>query len=75
MKTIVVHSKSAEDARFLIRFARKMKMSARFLTEEEMEDRWLANMVDEAEKEGGEVPIEKIFTKLRKNENNRQGKI
>ncbi|MBW8050020.1 MAG: hypothetical protein FVQ77_06715 [Cytophagales bacterium] len=66
MKTIVIQSANDEDSSFLLKFARKMKMKARFIDEEELEDRWLAKLIDEGMKEEGEIPVEKVLDKLRK---------
>lgn len=66
MKTIIIQSGNDEDARFLVKFAGKLKMKARLIDENELEDRWLATLIDEGMKEEGEIPVEKVLDKLRK---------
>lgn len=67
MKTIIIRAKNKKETDLILQMARKMKMRGRYLSEEKMEDRWLASMIDEAEAEGGEVPKEKIMRLLKKN--------
>lgn len=71
MKTILIQSNSEEDARFVMKFARKMRMKARWVTDQEMEDRWLGKMIDDGMKEKGEIPLGKFLEKIRKNGSHR----
>jgi hypothetical protein len=66
MKTILIKSRNDADANLIVRYARKMKMKARFLSEKEADDVYLARLIDEGMAEEGEVPLESIRKKLRR---------
>lgn len=60
MKTIIIKSRNDEDAEIILKFARKMKMKARYLTQEELDDAYLVHLIDEGMEEEGEVPLEDV---------------
>jgi len=65
MKTILIKSGNDADANLIMRYARRMKMKARVLSEKETDDVYLARLIDEGMTEKGEVPLEKVRKKLR----------
>lgn len=67
MKTIIIQSKNKKETDLILELARKMRMRGRYLSDEQLEDKWLAKMIREAEDEGGEVPREKVMRLLKKN--------
>ena len=67
MKTVIIQSKNKKETDLILEVARKMNMRGRYLSEEKLEDQWLAKMIREAEDEGGEVPKEKVMRLLKKN--------
>ena len=69
MNTIIIQSKNKKETDLLLELARKMKLRGRYLSDETIEDNWLAGKIKEAEDEGGEVAKEKIMAILKKNGN------
>ena len=67
MSILIAKLKNEADANFVAQFIRKVRGKARVLKEEELENQWMIQMIDEAEKEGGEVPEEEIVKILKKN--------
>ena len=67
VKTIIIQSKNKKETDLILELARKLRMRGRYLSEEQLEDKWLARMIQEAETEGGEVPREKVMRLLKKN--------
>jgi len=67
VKTVIIQSKNKRETDLILQVARKMKMRGRYLSDEKLEDQWLARMIKEAEEEGGEVPREKVMRLLKKN--------
>jgi len=59
--------KNEADADFVAQFIRMVRGKAKVLNEEELENQWMIKMIDEAEKEGGEVPEEDIVKILKQN--------
>lgn len=66
MKTIILKPKEESQSKLVMSLMKELKIPARFMTEEEVEDAYLARMIDEGMKEKGEVPLEQIRKKLRK---------
>jgi len=64
MKTAIINIKNKEDENFLKALFRKMKIKARILSVEEMEDIVLGKMIDEGMK--GETVSEKSVMRLLK---------
>ena len=49
MKTVIIQSKNKRETDLILQVARKMKMRGRYLSDEKLEDQWLARMIKEAE--------------------------
>ena len=67
MSILIAKLRNEDDADFVAQFIRRFRGKARVLKEEELENEWMIKMIDEAEKEGGEVPEEEIVKILKQN--------
>ncbi len=75
MSVLIARFSSKHDAKISARNARKHKGTVKLIEDDAWEDLMLGKMIDEAEKEGGEVPVEKILTKLRSNGSDRKTRL
>src|SRR5450432_2252533 len=66
MKTIVVEPREAKQSKLVMTLMKELNIPAKLLSTRELEDEWMARMIDEGMKENGEVPSEKIRAQLRK---------
>jgi hypothetical protein len=66
MKTFIIQSKEESKTNLVLSLLKQLKMKARLLTEEELEDAYLARLIDEGMAEKGEVPLSDLRKKLRK---------
>lgn len=65
MQTIIIQPKEETQTNLILKLLKQLKLKARFVSNEELEDAYLAKLIDEGVKEGGEVPLEEIKKKLR----------
>jgi len=76
MSIVIATLENKNDANFVARFARKFNGSrVRVMNEEEMENRWMLKMIDEAENEGGEISEAEIMKTLKRNGTKIQTKV
>ena len=66
MKTFIIQSKEESKTTLVLSLLKQLKIKARLLSEEELEDTYLARLIDEGMGEKGEVPLSEIRKKLRK---------
>jgi len=66
MKTIIFQTNEEKKTNLLLNLMRELKVKARILSEEDMEDVYLARLIDEGMKEKGEIPLARIRRTLRK---------
>ena len=67
MRTVLVAEfENKKDASVAAKYLLTLRSKVRMMKEEEYEDSLLAKLIDEGMEEEGEVPIEKIYKKLRK---------
>ena len=65
MKTFIIQSKEESKTTLVLSLLNQLKIKARLLSEE-MEDAYLARLIDEGMEEKGEVPLSELRKKLRK---------
>ncbi len=65
MKTIIFQAKDS-NTNLILSLLKQLKIKAKLLSDDDLEDAWLARLIDEGMKEKGEVPISEIHRKLRK---------
>ena len=65
MKTIIFMAKDS-NTNLILSLLKQLKIKAKLLSDDDLEDAWLARLIDEGMKEKGEVPISEIHRKLRK---------
>lgn len=65
MQTIIIQPKEETQTNLILKLLKQLKLKARFVSNEELEDAYLAKLIDEGVKEGGEVPLAEIKKKLR----------
>jgi hypothetical protein len=66
MKTFIIQSKEESKTNLVLSLLKQLKIKARLLSEDELEDAYLARLIDEGMKEKGTVPMSEIRKKLRK---------
>lgn len=71
MSILILEFEEKKDASQILKLAKERKGKGRLIKEGEWEDFMLGKLIEKSEAEGGEVPLEKVFQKLRKNGNNR----
>lgn len=67
MNFVIAKLRNEKDAAFIAKYVRKFKGKARVINEEEVEKKWMLNMIEEAELEGGEVSEKEILKTLKQN--------
>jgi hypothetical protein len=66
MTTMLVNIPEKEKS-FFLAMLKKFHFKSKVLSEQDKEDIWLTKMIDEAEKEGGEVSEGEIMKTLKRN--------
>jgi len=66
LTTIILQSKEDNKTKLLMQLLKELKIKAHLVSEEELEDMYLARLIDKGMAEKGEVPLESIRKKLRK---------
>ncbi|MBI2268731.1 MAG: hypothetical protein HYU69_00060 [Bacteroidetes bacterium] len=66
MTTMIVNIPEKEKSFFLALF-KKFHLKSKVLSTDDKEDIWFAKMIDEAEREGGEVSEQEILKLLKRN--------
>ena len=67
MNFVIAKLRNEKDAAFIAKYVRKFKGKARIINEEDVENKWMLSMIEEAELEGGEVSEEEILNILKQN--------
>ena len=66
MTTMIVNVPEKEKS-FFLTILKKFHFKSKILSEDDKEDIWFAKMIDEAEREGGEISEKEIFQLLKRN--------
>ncbi|MEP7169449.1 MAG: hypothetical protein ABI855_08790 [Bacteroidota bacterium] len=66
MKTFIIQSKEESKTHLVLSLLKQLKIKARLLSEEQLEDAYLARLIDEGMAEKGEIPLNELRKKLRK---------
>ena len=66
MKTIIFQAKEESKTNLILNLLKQLRIKAKLLSNDELEDAYLARLIDEGMKEEGEVPLHEIRKKLSK---------
>ena len=66
MKTFIIQSKEESKTTLVLSLLKQLKIKTRLLSEEQVEDVYLARLIDEGMEEEGEVSLSELRKKLRK---------
>lgn len=66
MKTLILQGQNNNTMDLVLQLIKELKIKARFLTDEEIEDSYMANLIDKGMKEKGEVSLTELRKKIRK---------
>ena len=66
MATIILQSKETGKTKLVMSLLRELRIKALRVSDEDLEDAWLARLIDKGMVEKGTVPLENIRKKLRR---------
>ncbi len=75
MSVLIARFSNKRDAKISARNAQKHRNTVKLVEDAAWEDFILGKLIEQAEKEGGVVPIEKVLTNLRTNGSHRKTRI